>query len=63
MDGERLLPGDGIIDLHNFLSALKAIGYAGPVAPEVLGSTLGPLGLDEATRQTIVSVRAVMSDV
>lgn len=60
MDGERLQPGEGVIDLHGFLSALKTIGYDGPVASEVLGSTLGPLGPDEATRRSMEAVQTVM---
>lgn len=60
MDGERLQPGDGVIDLRRFLGALEAIGYDGPVASEVLGSTLGELGPDEATRRCMEAIRSVL---
>ncbi|WP_153979626.1 sugar phosphate isomerase/epimerase family protein [Paenibacillus xylanilyticus] len=36
LDNERLYPGEGVIDLTGFLKNLKAIGYTGPVAQEVL---------------------------
>ena len=60
MDGERLQPGDGVIDLRAFLGALNMIGYDGPLASEVLGSTLGALGPDEATRRAMEAVRSVV---
>ena len=31
-DFDRLLPGEGVIDLAGFMGALKAIGYDGPVS-------------------------------
>jgi sugar phosphate isomerase/epimerase len=36
-DGERLLPGHGVIDLAGFAAALAAAGYDGAVTPEVHG--------------------------
>ncbi|MBC7809266.1 MAG: sugar phosphate isomerase/epimerase [Akkermansiaceae bacterium] len=35
-DGERLLPGEGEIDLDGFLRGLKTAGYTGYIAAEVL---------------------------
>ena len=35
-DGERLLPGEGDIDLASFLDGLRAAGYTGFIAAEVL---------------------------
>jgi sugar phosphate isomerase/epimerase len=60
-DGERLLPGDGVIDLRGFLGALTAIGYAGPVAVETFSKEIAALGHDEAARRTAESVKAVMA--
>lgn len=34
LDSQRLLPGDGILDLPGFFAALKQAGYDGPVALE-----------------------------
>lgn len=36
-DDERLLPGDGIIDLPGFVAAVEATGYDGLVSPEIPG--------------------------
>ncbi|RED64809.1 sugar phosphate isomerase/epimerase [Cohnella lupini] len=36
LDGGRIYPGEGVIDLAGFLKGLHAIGYAGPVAQEIL---------------------------
>lgn len=57
-DNERLMPGEGIIDFQAFFGALKRIGYAGGVSPEVFGRGLrdippeegAKLGLDSATK-------------
>ncbi len=35
-DNDRLLTGEGVIDLKGFVGALRAIGYDGPIAQEVL---------------------------
>lgn len=35
-DGERVLPGEGVIDLAGFLRGLRAAGYQGYIAAEVL---------------------------
>lgn len=36
-DNQRLLPGEGIINLVGFLQALQRIGYIGPLSVEVFG--------------------------
>ncbi len=36
LDNDRLLPGEGVIDLGGFLRALASTGYAGAVTQEVL---------------------------
>jgi sugar phosphate isomerase/epimerase len=36
LDNDRLYPGEGVIDLAGFLSALNRIGYKGAVAQEIL---------------------------
>jgi sugar phosphate isomerase/epimerase len=36
LDGGRVYPGEGVIDLGNFLKGLRAIGYSGPVSQEIL---------------------------
>ena len=39
LDNDRLYPGEGVIDLKAFLTALKQIGYDGVIAQEVLRPT------------------------
>jgi sugar phosphate isomerase/epimerase len=39
-DNERLMPGEGVIDLVSFFQALKKIGYADGISPEVFGRGL-----------------------
>ena len=60
IDKERLLPGEGVIDLGAFLGALTAIGYQGPVAVETFNAELAALGHDEAARRTAEAVKSVM---
>ncbi len=61
MDFERLLPGEGVIDLIGFLGALRRIGYGGPVAVETFSKNLAALGPPEAARRTADAVQAVLS--
>ena len=60
-DDVRLMPGEGVIDLVGFLQALKAIGYHGGVAPEILGPRI-PVGMtpDESARLGLEKTLAVM---
>jgi sugar phosphate isomerase/epimerase len=39
-DGNRVLPGQGAIDIPGFLAALQKTGYAGPVSLEVFSAEL-----------------------
>jgi sugar phosphate isomerase/epimerase len=58
MDNERLMPGEGVIDLVGFLRALDKIGYSDGLSVEVFGRGLkfmtpedaAKLGLDSARR-------------
>ncbi|MBB6730682.1 sugar phosphate isomerase/epimerase family protein [Cohnella zeiphila] len=52
IDGQRLLPGEGIIDLHGMLSALKEIGYDSFVSVETFSDSLPLLGSREAAVRT-----------
>lgn len=60
MDLKRLLPGEGVIDLHGFLSALAQIGYDGPVAVETFDDTLRAVGPEEAARRAGVAMAATL---
>ncbi len=51
LDMERLLPGEGIIDLKGFLTALKTVGYQDYMGLETFGKTLPALPPEEAARK------------
>jgi sugar phosphate isomerase/epimerase len=47
-DADRLMPGDGVIDLPAMLRVLDEIGYAGPISLELFNQALweqDPLGV------------------
>lgn len=39
-DGERVLPGEGVIDIAAFIAAVRNTGYSGPVSLEVFNADL-----------------------
>ena len=54
LDGTRALPGEtGVIDIAGFLSALKAIGYDGPITPEPFKKELNDLPSDADRLKTV----------
>jgi len=59
-DNQRLLPGEGIIDLAGFFRALQKIGYSDGVSPEVFGRGLKDMLPEEGARLGFESARAVM---
>jgi sugar phosphate isomerase/epimerase len=59
-DNQRLMPGEGIIDLVGFFQALKKIGYADGVSPEPLGRIPAEMPPDEAARLALQTTLAVM---
>ena len=59
-DDERLMPGEGVIDLVSFFRALKEIGYDEGISPEVFGRGLKNLPPEEGARLGLETTRAVM---
>ena len=49
-DNQRLLPGEGIIDLSGFLRALEKIGYQDSLSVEVFGRGLKEMAPDQSAR-------------
>ena len=49
-DNERLMPGEGVIDLQGFLAALKKIGYHDAVSVEVFGRGLDKMPPQDGAR-------------
>ncbi len=58
-DDERLLPGEGVIDLVGFLKALQKIGYTDALSVEVFGRGLKKLPPEQAARLGLEASRAV----
>jgi len=50
VDGERLLPGDGVIDLKAFIGAMLKTGYRGPVSLEVFNADLRAMPPEKAAQ-------------
>jgi sugar phosphate isomerase/epimerase len=59
-DDERLMPGEGVIDLAGFFRAIKEIGYQEGVSPEVFGRGLKDMPPEEGARMGLETARAVM---
>ena len=50
LDNDRLMPGEGVIDLDGFFKALKKIGYSDAVSVEVFGRGLKDMTPEAAAR-------------
>ena len=59
-DNQRLLPGEGVINLNGFLGALKQIGYKGYLSPEPLSRFPAGTSADEVAAKTLEATVAVM---
>ena len=57
---DRLLPGDGALDLVGFLAALRATGTTAPVGVEIFSDAIAALSIGEATRVCAASARRVL---
>ena len=63
IDMERLLPGEGIIDLVGFLRILKDKGYDGYLSIETFSDELKQLGWQKAARQAKRALDSVLAQV
>ncbi len=59
-DNERLMPGEGVINLNAFLMALHEIGYQDALSVEVFGRHLKDMTPEEGARLGLETSRAVM---
>ena len=59
-DNQRLMPGEGSIDLGGFLQAPKKVGYADGVSPEPLGRVAPEMSAEEAAKLGLETTTAVM---
>jgi sugar phosphate isomerase/epimerase len=58
-DNERLMPGEGVINLTAFLQALQKTGYRDGASVEVFGRGLKDMPVEEAARLSFTSAKAV----
>jgi sugar phosphate isomerase/epimerase len=60
-DDDRLLPGEGVIDLSGFIQSLAAAGYAGPIGIEIDGPYLRADPPERAARRALAAWDALMA--
>jgi len=60
LDNQRLMPGEGIVNLVGFLQALKKIGYQDGISPEPLGRISKEMTAEDAARLGLETTQAVM---
>ncbi len=60
-DNQRLMPGEGIIDVTGFLQALKKIGYAGGISPEPLGRVPAEMTPEDGARLALDTTKAALA--
>jgi sugar phosphate isomerase/epimerase len=59
-DNQRVMPGEGIIDLVGFFEALKKAGYADGVSPEPLGRVPDSMSPEEGAKLALDTTMGVM---
>jgi sugar phosphate isomerase/epimerase len=59
-DNERLMPGEGVIDLTGFLHALKKIGYEDALSVEVFGHGLKDMTPEQGARMGLRTGRSAL---
>jgi sugar phosphate isomerase/epimerase len=59
-DNQRLMPGEGVIDLVGFFRALREIGYVDAVSPEPLGRMPKEMPAEDGARLGLETTLAVM---
>jgi sugar phosphate isomerase/epimerase len=59
---DRVLPGEGAVDLGGYLEALRATGTGAPIGVEVFSDALHALGPATAAARAAEATRAVLAD-
>jgi sugar phosphate isomerase/epimerase len=59
-DNQRVLPGEGVIDLVGFFQALQKIGYRDGVSPEPIGRIPKEMSAEEGARLGLETALTVM---
>ena len=60
-DNQRVMPGEGVIDLNGFFQSLKKIGYVDGVSPEPLGRVPADMSAEDGARLALETTRAAMN--
>jgi sugar phosphate isomerase/epimerase len=60
VDGDRVLPGDGIADLHRVIANLRTIGYQGPLSLELFNPELWAADPLDVIKRGLDRVRAIV---
>jgi sugar phosphate isomerase/epimerase len=59
-DNQRLMPGEGVIDLQTFFQSLQKIGYRDAISPEPIGRVPSTMTPEEGARLGLETTIAVM---
>jgi sugar phosphate isomerase/epimerase len=59
-DNQRLMPGEGVIDLVTFFQSLRKIGYSDAASPEPIGRVPADMPAEEGARLGLETTRGVM---
>jgi sugar phosphate isomerase/epimerase len=59
-DNQRLMPGEGVIDMAGFFRALKQIGYEDGVSPEPIGRVPQSMSAEDGAKLGLETTLAVM---
>lgn len=59
-DSQRVIPGEGVVNLTGYLQALKQIGFDGPLSPEPLGWFPKETAPEEVAKKTYDATISVM---
>lgn len=59
-DNQRVMPGEGVIDLVTFFKSLQQVGYTDAVSPEPIGRVPPEMSPEEGARLGLETTRAAM---
>ena len=59
-DNQRLLPGEGVIDLVGFFRTLREMGWEGSVSPEPIGRIPKEMSAEDGARLGLETAQAIM---
>lgn len=60
-DNQRLMPGEGVIDLLTFFQTLQKTGYADAISPEPIGRVPKEMSAEDGARLGLTTTLAVMN--